>query len=761
MENAPISEDGALNIPSLEVRVPPEWQSKMSTRALSSVSPIDPPELVNSCCQIIEAKIKADAGGEAPATLAAFAWQWLEAQHGSFKLAEGAAASMVSGVESSWQLQPCVQLFGELCGMLTDEYSESVARRVLGLLRDADVEGGGDTPRGDGSGGAALVPLTAVASTLLGEGDAGTVAISQAVAELPRLQLPTEQQHALEAELQALASGDAAVRLDALLVAAVTACRAEVRQQLGGEAANPPEEMSAEQQQAAEQAAAEAATAAAPPPPAEVVSSDLEPEAEAEAEAEEAEEAEEEEQEAEEAEEAEAEEAEAEEEEGAAAGGAASSSSDSAPDWEALAAKLPTSQPEMGACHALFALFDSTEQGSITREEVETGVLQTLGLAASAAGDPRPRAGETDAVRRAVGRGFDAAKRRSVQNGAEGGAHPAALFLDEFRPLLVYVRRHLDMLAALPEAALPDAMFSAAELPRLAPRLARWGLGDAAATFASLDDGSGLVAFSVFSDATLRQLLDGQLLEGASAAEVVEGMVEEGGGTPEGEAEGEADGEEEGEEEGGGSHQEPCIGHGLEPVPETTERSTFSATQLEHSAEPGGFGSVQAGFFDASKLDNLDATSSDLGATSAGLEAPPAAERVERPPPADFEAALAEIELLKSELGAASGAQEAMRALHARRVAGLLERNDALQAQLRELNAQVERVLQREIKRHRPGAAASPAAAKAAPGSKGKPAKPRAPKRAQTMGGPPAAFFEAQAVAVAQGQAPEPGPQSK
>jgi hypothetical protein len=490
---AEISEDGPLDVPSLEARVPPEWQSKMSTRALSNVSPIEAPELARSCSQIIEAKVKAHADGEAPTTLAGFAWPWLEAQHGSFKLAEAAAASMVSGVESSWQLQPCVRLFGELCGMLTEEYSQPVERRVLRLLRDGE----------EGSGGAALVPLSAVASTLLGEGDAGTVAMDQVVAALPRLQLPAERLQALEAELQALASGDG-VRLDAILLAALTACRAAAED----EPEEMPEEMSAEQQEAAAQAAAEATTAAAPAAPAEVVSTDAEEEAEEEA------------------------------------------------DEEA--------------------------------EEVE---------ASSSRG-----------------------------GGAEG----------------------------------------------------------------------------------------------------------------------------EGEEEGGGSHEHPELGQGLEPVPETTERSNFSATQLGDSAgrKAGGFGSVQAGFFDASKLDLGD----DLDGSSFMTE------RVERPPPADFESALAEIELLKSELQQASGAQDAMRKLNARRAAGLLEANDALQAHLRELNAQVERVLQREIKRHRPGVAL-PAATKSAP-AKGpsaptKPGKPRAPRMAaQGKGGPPAGFFDTQP----RPPAPSPGP---
>ena len=115
-----------------------------------------------------------------------------------------------------------------------------------------------------------------------------------------------------------------------------------------------------------------------------------------------------------------------------------------------------------------------------------------------------------------------------------------------------------------------------------------------------------------------------------------------------------------------------------------------------------------------------------------------------------------QVELLRTALGAAGGAQEALRSQHAHREVGLLGRNDALQAQLRELNAQVERVLQREIKRHRPGAAAAAASpavkAKSAPPNSlphsllTKQSKPRAPRiAAQTKGGPPAAFFDAHA----------------
>ena len=49
------------------------------------------------------ARLEADAAGEESTTIAEFGWKWLEAQHGSHKLAEAALASLVSGVESSWQ----------------------------------------------------------------------------------------------------------------------------------------------------------------------------------------------------------------------------------------------------------------------------------------------------------------------------------------------------------------------------------------------------------------------------------------------------------------------------------------------------------------------------------------------------------------------------------------------------------------------------------------------------------------------------------
>ena len=112
-------------IPPLEARVPSEWQGKMSTKALSSVSPMETPELMLACSQILEAKVKAGTGGDAPSSMLDFVWYWLEQKHGSHKLAEASLASIISGVESSWQQNEVARLFGELCGMLKDEYSES------------------------------------------------------------------------------------------------------------------------------------------------------------------------------------------------------------------------------------------------------------------------------------------------------------------------------------------------------------------------------------------------------------------------------------------------------------------------------------------------------------------------------------------------------------------------------------------------------------------------------------------------------------
>ena len=222
-----------------------------------------------------------------------------------------------------------------------------------------------------------------------------------------------------------------------------------------------------------------------------------------------------------------------------------------------------------------------------------------------------------------------------------------------------------------------------------------------------MDDG-GRVGFAALTDWALKQVL----------AEPNDGG---GGGGGVGDCGG-LDGSDGGGGGGGGRMA-------LSTVPETTEKSTFSVTS--EGGLGGGLGSVQQGFFDASKLSDLDAPTPEPD--------------MERPMPTDFESAIVEVETLRAELKAARGSQDKLREVHATKMAGLMRQNDALQSQLRDLNAQVERVLQREIKRHRPaggGAGASPSKSNLTP-IKGQPNKPRLPRVGTTAkGGPPAAFFD-------------------
>ena len=44
----------ALPVPALEVRVPPEWQSQMSARALSQNEPATPRNLQLTCSRVVE-----------------------------------------------------------------------------------------------------------------------------------------------------------------------------------------------------------------------------------------------------------------------------------------------------------------------------------------------------------------------------------------------------------------------------------------------------------------------------------------------------------------------------------------------------------------------------------------------------------------------------------------------------------------------------------------------------------------------------------
>ena len=124
----------------------------------------------------------------------------------------------------------------------------------------------------------------------------------------------------------------------------------------------------------------------------------------------------------------------------------------------------------------------------------------------------------------------------------------------------------------------------------------------------------------------------------------------------------------------------------LEPVLESTERSAFSTVgNLDGEGEGtlgavSGFGSVKKGFFDASSLgdDDVEATRRELAKCQAEL----AASRAE----------LAE-----------------ERRKHTYNVRRMLDANEALQAQLRELNGVVQRIVMKTLNLQRTGAVPSSA----------------------------------------------------
>ncbi len=173
---------------------------------------------------------------------------------------------------------------------------------------------------------------------------------------------------------------------------------------------------------------------------------------------------------------------------------------------------------------------------------------------------------------------------------------------------------------------------------------------------------------------------------------------------------------------------------GLEPVLETTERSAFSTVGDWAAAGGGaggsitsdgeadgtlgaasGFGSVKKGFFDASGL----AEESGGG----GPDEDQLRVRYQQAV-AEVEATKKEVERLQSELAASRAAEQAERQRHTHNVRRMLDANEALQAQLRELNGVVERVVTKELDRQRGGpekaggkAGAFPAVAK--PGARG------------------------------------------
>ena len=126
----------ALPVPALEVRVPPEWQSQMSARALSQNEPATPRNLQLTCSRVVERMVETNSTLSVPA----FVWEFVCSEHAGHPQRVGMLASITSGVEKEWKAHVVVRLLGELCGMLEHDLSPHVNRRILALLRGGHRE---------------------------------------------------------------------------------------------------------------------------------------------------------------------------------------------------------------------------------------------------------------------------------------------------------------------------------------------------------------------------------------------------------------------------------------------------------------------------------------------------------------------------------------------------------------------------------------------------------------------------------------------
>jgi hypothetical protein len=583
--------DDEVVIPDVEARVPADWQSKMSTRALQGATPMPLEELVETTAATLAARVSSGAAGS---SLPTFVWERLSAaKENSHKATEQALSSIVSGVESLWKQHHTVQLFGELCGMLSADYSEVVARRTLGLLApDA-------TPP--------LLPADSIASTLAADGDDGRVGLEAALEALPRLRLSDQAASELESEVRGLDEGGA-VRLDQLLLAAAFGVR--------NHAASGPadiveeeEELSAQIQAAADKAAAEAAEAAAP---AEAPAADGGEYEEDEFAADDADEGEEVDEEAAEEEAV----VEAEEEAEAAPAPAPSAAPGAlgggASAWTGLAGAFAVG-PAITAVSARQQLYDALDSGDdglsldelVERLPAALRQRATSGVAAAAEGA---------LLAAAVSRAFEVAQSLGESMAL---AAQTKLSRDGFDRFVAYLHGtcvlHGMLNVSVRAEELPDDV-DGDELLGSAP--AEWGLSGVSFEQIAASDYTAESATHIVHSVVL-----------AAVRSLVSGVIEST--QPSGGAEAAA--ADEGE--GGGESFPPPLG-GLTPVLESTERSAFSST-----AEWGGKGgsgsselasarddqlaSVKKGFFDASQLDASIDESADL---SPSAEAVPEAE---------------------------------------------------------------------------------------------------------------------------------------
>lgn len=97
-----VDTDDDLEMPQMEVRLPVDWQGKVSARALSQAEPMAIRKLVVICASTLERKILSAEGADHTVTLPLAMWEELVDQRGSHKEASHELASVINGVEQSW-----------------------------------------------------------------------------------------------------------------------------------------------------------------------------------------------------------------------------------------------------------------------------------------------------------------------------------------------------------------------------------------------------------------------------------------------------------------------------------------------------------------------------------------------------------------------------------------------------------------------------------------------------------------------------------
>ena len=139
-EDDAILTDDDVELPAMEVRVPPDWQSKISARVLTNAEPMADGELLLLATSALERKVGdiLNHSGDHTLTLPLIVWEDLVSTHGSHKAAEKVLAAVISGVEAHWATHVSIEVFGELCGMLNADYSEVLVCRVLSLFKQGD-----------------------------------------------------------------------------------------------------------------------------------------------------------------------------------------------------------------------------------------------------------------------------------------------------------------------------------------------------------------------------------------------------------------------------------------------------------------------------------------------------------------------------------------------------------------------------------------------------------------------------------------------